>query len=122
LFRAAAAAGDSQGMFNCGAIEYISHHAAQDPSSLEDVFRSLRVPRPCPSSQPSHLTTPHPRYLKAFSPDVISPQGAAELGHAAARSFLAAFSKAPQPSTSWSPGVLEDESSCVFVVTGGWHR
>ena len=46
LFRDAAAAGDAQALFNCGAIEFASIHAAHDDPSrdmLHDVIQCLRV-------------------------------------------------------------------------------
>jgi TPR repeat protein len=46
LFRDAASAGDAQALFNCGAIEFASIHAAHDNPSrdmLHDVIQYLHV-------------------------------------------------------------------------------
>jgi hypothetical protein len=62
LFRDAAAAGDAQALFNCGAIEFASIHAAHDNPSrdmLHDVANCLKVPLPLFAMPPNPFFTAH---------------------------------------------------------------
>ena len=116
LFRDAAAAGDAQALFNCGAVEFASIHAAHDDPShdmLHDVIQCLRV-HPLRLVATSLLCNP-------FSPFFLIPtQAAADLGHAAAQAFMSALTKALPPPASACASIAND--STVYVVTGGWHR
>jgi TPR repeat protein len=121
LFRDAAAAGDAQALFNCGAIEFASIHAAHDNPSrdmLHDVANCLKVGAPTPSplrhAPKSFLHSP---FSALF---LIPPQAAADLGHAAAQAFTTALSTALPPPASACASIATD--CTVFVVTGGWHR